>query len=502
MSKAFEELAPYLERAKAFEAALVLFEWDNATLAPEESGENTAPLIGVIADQYFRNLINDDIKGLLHKLQTEEEQKELTDLEKAIVKELKKSYEEMEAVPPEEYREFSELTTRASGIWEKAKEHGDFKEFEEILGRIVELRKKFIGYRYDASKYANPYDVLLGDFEPGFTVEKLDEFFGLIKQELVPFIKEILEKTKDVDKSYNSLSYSVDKQKEFSRFLADYIGFDFNRGVMAESAHPFTTNLHNKDVRITNHYYENNLESAMFSVIHEGGHGIYEMQVADELTNTIVGGGASMGMHESQSRFYENVIGRSEAFWKPLYGKMQKLYPEQLGNVSLDQFIKGCNKPEAGLIRTEADELTYSLHVLIRYEIEKMLFNNEIEVKDLPKVWNEKYNEYLGVTPKDDGEGVLQDVHWSGGSFGYFPSYALGSAVAAQIYYYLEKTMNFEEALEKGDLATIKDFLGEHIHQYGKTRTTNEVLKAMTGEEFNPDYYITYLKDKYTKLYL
>ena len=502
MSKTFDELAPYLERAKAFEAALVLFEWDSATLAPEESREATAPVIGVLADQYFRTLINDEVKDLLKKLETEEEQKELTDLEKSIVKELKKSYEEMEVVPPEEYREFSELTTRAAGIWEKAKENADFKEFEETLGRIVELRKKFIGYRYDANKHANPYDVLLNDFEPGFTVEKLDEFFDLIKKELVPFIKEVLEQSKDVDKSYNSLSYSVDKQKEFSKFLAEYIGFDFNRGVMAESAHPFTTNLHNRDVRITNHYYENNLESSIFSVIHEGGHGIYEMQIADEITTTIVGGGASMGMHESQSRFYENIVGRSEAFWKPIYGKLQEIYPEQLGEVSLEQFIKGINKPEAGLIRTEADELTYSLHVLIRYEIEKMLFNNEVEVKDLPKVWNEKYKEYLGVMPNDDAEGVLQDVHWSGGMFGYFPSYALGSAVAAQIYYYMQKEMNLDEVMEKGDLTEIKKFLGEQIHQYGKTKTTNEMLKAMTGEEFNPDYYITYLKEKFTKIYL
>ena len=502
MSKTFDELAPYLERAKAFEAALVLFEWDSSTLAPEESGEQTAPIIGVLADQYFRTLINDEVRELLKKLETEEEQETLSDLEKSIVKELKKSYEEMESIPPEEYREYSELKAKASNVWEKAKDNADFSEFEPVLSKIIAMNKKFIGYRYDEKKHANPYDVLLESYEPGFTVEKLDEFFGRIKTELVPFIKEVLEKSKDVDKSYNSLSYPVEKQKEFSKFLAEYIGFDFNRGVMAESAHPFTTNLHNKDVRITNHYYENNMESSIFSIIHEGGHGIYEMQVADKLTTTIVGGGASMGMHESQSRFYENVVGRSEAFWKPLYGKLQEIYPEQLGNLSLEQFIKGCNKSEAGLIRTEADELTYSLHVLIRYEIEKMLFNDEVEVKDLPKVWNEKYKEYLGVTPKDDAEGVLQDVHWSGGMFGYFPSYALGSAVAAQIYFYLKKTMDFEETLENGNMGTIKTFLREHIHQYGKTKTTNEMLKMMTGEEFNPDYYITYLKDKYTKLYL
>lgn len=502
MSKTFDKLAPYLERAKAFESALILFEWDSATLAPEESQEHTALIIGVLSDQYFRALINEEVKSLLKELKTEKEWEQLSELEQSIIKELEKSYEQMEAIPPEEYREYNELKAKASNVWEKAKEEADFSKFEPILSKLIEMNKKFIQYRYDETKHKNPYDVLLGDFEPGFTVEKLDEFFGLIKEKLVPFIKEVLKKAEGVDKSYANLSYPVGKQKEFCTFLAEYIGFDFKKGVMAESAHPFTTNLHNKDVRITSHYYENNFESAMFSTIHEGGHGIYEMQVADKLTNTIVGGGSSMGMHESQSRFYENIIGRSESFWKPIYTKMKETYPEQLSNLSIKQFIKGCNKPKAGAIRIEADELTYSLHVLIRYEIEKMLFNDEIEVKDLPNIWNEKYKEYLGVTPKDDSEGVLQDIHWSGGSFGYFPSYALGSAVAAQIYFYLKKTMDFENILENGNLEAIKSFLKEHVHQYGKTRTTNEVLKAMTGEEFNPEYYIGYLKEKYTKLYL
>ena len=502
MSKTFDKLAPYLERAKALEAALVLFEWDSATLAPEESQEQTASIIGVLSDQYFRVLINDEVKSLLSELKTNEEWEQLSELEQSIVKELEKAYEQMEAIPAEEYREYSELKAKASYIWEKAKEEADFSQFAPILEKLIAFNKKFIQYRYDSSKFNHPYDVLLGDFEPGFTVERLDEFFGLMKEKLVPFIKEVLKKAENVDNSYAELSYPIEKQKEFCKFLAEYIGFDFKKGVLAESAHPFTTNLHNKDVRITSHYYENNFESAMFSTIHEGGHGIYEMQVADKLTSTIVGGGSSMGMHESQSRFYENVIGRSESFWKPIYKKMQELYPKQLSNVSIEQFIKGCNKPKASLIRTEADELTYPLHVLIRYEIEKMLFNDEIEVSNLPTVWNEKYKEYLGVTPKNDSEGVLQDIHWSGGSFGYFPSYALGSAVSAQIYFYLKKVMDFEDTLEKGNLETIRRFLGEHIHQYGKTRTTNEVLKAMTGEEFNPEYYIEYLKQKYSKLYL
>lgn len=501
MSKTFEKLDHYLEKCKALNAALILFDWDGATLAPEEGDENTSKFIGALSDLYFSNLINDEVKDLLAQLEQEKEQSELTENEKAIVREIKNSYEKLEAIPQEEYRAFSELKAKATSIWEKAKEKGDYQAFRPTLEELIKYSKKFVGYRKDETKHKNPYDVLLSDFEPGFDVEQLDEFFQLIKDELVPFMKEILEKTKDIDKSYNEKTFDIDKQKELSRFLAEYIGFDFEKGVLADSAHPFTTNLHNKDVRITNHYYENNLESGIFSVIHESGHAVYELQVGDDITMTVVGEGTSLGMHESQSRFFENVIGRSELFWKPIYNKLQETFEEQLKDVSLEQFIKGSNKPEAGLIRTEADELTYPIHVLIRYEIEKMIFNDEVEGEDLAKVWNEKYKEYLGVTPKDDKEGILQDIHWANADFGYFPSYAIGSAVAAQIYYHLLKVMPLDEYLEQGNIKAIRDYLGEHIHKYGKMKNTNELLKQMTGEEFNPSYYIKYLKEKYTKLY-
>ncbi len=346
------------------------------------------------------------------------------------------------------------------------------------------------------------YDAMLDENEEGILTRELDIFFEKIKETVVPLLKKVVAKNDTVNKDYNSRHFPVERQKEFCRFLAEYIGFDFNRGVMAESAHPFTTNLHNHDVRITNHFYENNLESAMFSVIHEGGHALYELGVDDALTLTPVGGGTSMGVHESQSRFYENILGRSEAFWKPLFGKLQENYPEVLSGVDLKDFIRGINKAEPGPIRTEADELTYPLHIIIRYEIEKMLMEDLISVDELPRVWNEKYKEYLGVTPKNDTEGVLQDVHWSGGAFGYFPSYAIGNAVAAQIYAYMHNEVNVKECLEKGNLIPIREYLREHIHCFGSTKNMNELLIAMTGEPLNAEYYTKYLTEKYTKLYL
>ena len=331
-------------------------------------------------------------------------------------------------------------------------------------------------------------------------MENLDRFFGILKEELVPFLKQVTESKKIIDDGFLTGDYPEEKQEKLGRFLAGYVGFDFDKGVMAVSAHPFTTNLHNKDVRITTHYTDR-VDSSLFSVIHEAGHGIYELGIRDDLTLTPVGQGASMGMHESQSRFFENIIGRSPAFWAPIYGKVREMFPEQMGNVDLDQFVEAVNKVEPGLIRTEADELTYSLHVLIRYEIEKQLIEEDLDVEMLPQLWADKYEEYLGVRPENPAQGVLQDIHWSQGSFGYFPSYALGSAFGAQLYYHMKQEMDFEGLLEQGKVDVIREYLRENIHQYGKLKDSRTILKDVTGEDFDPKYYVRYLKEKYGKLY-
>lgn len=500
MSELFEQLKPYIERSEALGSALTLFSWDNETLAPSAASENTSKLIGTLASEQYNVMINDTVSGLLKQLSSAQEQEKLTELEKAIVKKWKKVFDNMEKIPPEEYRANSELLARAGAIWADAKENNDFAAFAPTLKEIISYQKKFA--EYTKKPGMSLYDTLLNEYEEGVLTSQLDEFFGKLRAAIVPLLKKVTAQNDRINKDYNTRHYPADTQRNFCRFLAGYIGFDFTRGAIAESAHPFTTNLHNKDVRITNHFYENNLESAMFSVIHEGGHALYEMGVADELTLTPVGGGTSMGVHESQSRFYENVLGRSEAFWKPLFGRLKETYPEQLADVSLEQFILGINKAEPGPIRTEADELTYPLHIMVRYEIEKLLMEDKITVEELPRVWNEKYQEYLGITPKNDREGVLQDVHWSGGMFGYFPSYAIGNAVAAQLFHYMHKEVPVKECLESQNLSPILDYLRKNIHRYGSTKNMNELLMEATGEPLNADYYIDYLTEKYTSLYL
>lgn len=498
MNQTYKELMNYIKKAMAYREALTLLEWDSETLAPEESIEYTSKTIGIISGEYFNTLINKEVKALLEELSKEEVQTTLTFNEKAIIKNLNKTYEQMENIPVEEYTNYRELTAKASGIWSKAKKNNAYSDYSPTLKQIIEYQKKFAGYRKKDGQQL--YNILLDDFEEGFTIEKLDVFFDKMKASIVPLLKKITEKA-EIDKTYNHLTYNADKQREFAHYISEYVGFDFKKGVLAESAHPFTTNLHNHDVRITTHIHKNNLESSIFSVIHECGHGIYEMNIDDEITQTPVGGGSSMGVHESQSRFFENMLGRSEAFWVPVYSKLQGTFREQLENISLTQFIKGINKAKPGLIRTEADELTYSLHILIRYEIEKMIFNDEVTVEELPVIWNQKYKEYLGIEPSRDSEGILQDIHWSGGSFGYFPSYAIGSAVAAQIYHHMEKVLPIKQYLLQGNISPIKDFLREQIHKYGATKNTSELLTHMMNEDFNADYYVNYLTEKYTDLY-
>ena len=495
MAKSYDKLKTYMDKAMAIKTAMTLFEWDNETLAPKEAGELTSHVIGVLSGEYFQAVTCDEMRKLLKQCG---EEGGLSQAEAANVRELSQELEQIECIPQDEYQDFARLTARATSVWAKAKQEQDFDAFAPTLKKVIDYQKKFAGYRKKNGKKL--YDVMLDDYEKGFSMENLDEFFSLMKKELVPFLKQVVDDGKQIDDSFLTGDYSEEKQEKLGRFLAAYVGFDFDRGVMAVSAHPFTTNLHNKDVRITTHYTDC-MDSSLFSVIHEAGHGIYELGIRDDLTLTPAGQGASMGMHESQSRFFENIIGRNRAFWVPIYKKVQEMFPEQLGDVNLDRFVEAINKVTPGLIRTEADELSYSLHVLIRYEIEKMLIEENLDVEKLPEIWADKYEEYLGIRPENPAQGVLQDIHWSQGSFGYFPSYALGSAFGAQLYYHMKKTMDFEGLLEDGKVGVIREYLRENIHQYGKLKTSRQLLKDITGEDFNPEYYVRYLKEKYKKIY-
>lgn len=495
MKKSYETLNSLLERSMALQTSLILFEWDNETLAPEDAGSYTNRVIGVLSEEYYRIMTGDEMGKAIEACEKDDN---LSDLEQAIVKAAKEAREDLICIPSQEYRENAQLIADAVRIWTKAKKSEEFDSFAPTLEKVIDFKKKFASYRKKDDQKL--YDVMLNEHEKDFNSELLDEFFSQLKKEIVPLLKEITEHGKEIDDSFLTGGYPVEKQKEMAEFLAEYVGFDFKKGVLSESAHPFTTNLHNHDVRITTSYHDR-MDSSMFSVIHEAGHGLYELGIGDDITQTPVGQGTSMGVHESQSRFFENIIGRKESFWEPIYGKLQELYPDKLNNIPLEQFVEAINKVEPSYIRTEADELTYSLHIMIRYEMEKMIVEEDIDLKKLPDIWADKYEEYLGVRPDKASMGILQDIHWSQGMFGYFPSYALGNAIGAQLYYHMQKEMDFDELLRNEKIDVIREYLRENIHQFGKLKTSRELLKDITGEDFNPDYFIRYLKEKYRKLY-
>ena len=494
MNQSFEKLQNQLEKAMALQTAMVLFEWDNETAAPKEAAERTAAVIGSLSSQYLDIMTGEKLKTALEECSGQ--MSEMTEVEQAIVRETKEEVEKLERIPADEYRSFAELTARATGIWADAREKKDFSLFAPVLKEIVDYQKRFASYQ--AKEGQKLYDVMLDNYEKDFGMKELDEFFRVVKEGIVPLLKESAKRSEQIDDSFLSAGYTEEQQEKAARFLAEYVGFDFDRGILAVSAHPFTTNLHNKDVRITTHYLDR-IDSSIYSVIHESGHAVYELGIRDDLTQTPAGQGASMGMHESQSRFFENIMGRNRNFWVPIYGNMQEIFGSPLKEVSLDDFLAAVNKTIPGLIRTEADELSYCLHVLVRYEIEKLMIEENAEIDSLPELWNDKYEEYLGIRPKNDGEGILQDIHWSQGSFGYFPSYALGNAFGAQLYHKMKQEMDFDGLLREGRADAIREYLREHIHQYGKLKTSRQLLKDATGEDFNPAYYVEFLTERYGK---
>ena len=389
------------------------------------------------------------------------------------------------------------VVNEAETVWEKAKNENDFAAFAPYLEKIVQFNRRFAGY-YNAEM--KPYDALLNEYEEGLDMQTLDAFFAQLRSTIVPLVEKI-GAAEQVDDAFLFKYYPIDKQREFSDYLMEVMGLDRDVCGIAESEHPFTTNFNTKDVRITTHYYENALASSMYSVIHEGGHALYELGVDPDFDYTFLGGGVSMGIHESQSRFYENIVGRSLAFVKLIYPKLQELFPEQLAGVSAEQFHKAVNKAEPSLIRTEADDLTYSLHVMVRYEIEKQLIDGTLAVMDVPARWNELYKEYLGVDVPNDREGCLQDSHWAGGSIGYFPSYALGSAYGPQLLGVMEQELgSMEDLIADGKLAQVTAWLREKIHRFGCLYKPGQLFAQVCGS-FDAKYYTDYLTRKYTKLY-
>lgn len=493
-----ERFEALLKKMSAYEEAVSIMYWDMRTGAPKKGIPTRSEAVGVLSTELFKMGTSDEMENYLKELHNDREG--LSPILLKTLEEVQKNFDLSKKIPADEYQKYVVLCSESEAVWEEAKEKSDFQLFLPYLEKVVAMTKKFIGYW--GEKDGNAYNRLLDQYEPGLTTEIIDEVFGQLKETIVPLVKKIGAANNQPNTSFLFEKFPKEQQKAFNYKLLEQLGYDFDAGRLDETVHPFAMGINTGDVRITTRYDEQDFRSAIFGTIHECGHALYEQNFDKKLEGYPVADGTSMGIHESQSLFYEHFIGHHEGFWKYNFESLKEHSPAQFGNVSLEEYLRAINVSQPSLIRIEADELTYPLHIMIRYEIEKDLFNGDLEVKDLPKVWNDKYEEYLGIRPENDAEGVLQDVHWSGGMFGYFPSYALGYMYAAQLKNAMVKDLpQFDELCEKGEFAPILAWLTEHVHQFGKMKKPLEIIQDTTGEGLNAKHLATYLEEKYSALY-
>ena len=495
VSQAVEAMRNLEQTMAAYNHAMGVLYLDATTVAPSDTWEGRGKTMEILSKAIYDLTANPENSDLYAYLM--EHQDELDDQQRRELEVMKKNYDRMFKIPAEEYVAYSVLLNDAQAVWAKAKNDDDFEVFAPYLQKIVDSNRKFAGY-YDPN--LKPYDALLNEYEEGMNMKILDAFFTQLRATIVPLLEKIKAAT-PIEDSFLYKHYPVELQRIFSNYLMDVLKLDARHCGIAETEHPYTTNFSNKDVRITTHYHEDNLVSSMYSVIHEGGHALYELGADDRYNYTALSGGVSMGIHESQSRFYENIIGRSEAFVHGIYPTVSKLFPEQLEGVTEEMFFRAVNKVEPSLIRTEADELTYCLHVMVRYEIEKQLIAGTLQIAEVPQRWKDLYREHLGVSVPDDSRGCLQDSHWSGGMVGYFPSYALGSAYAAQMLHCMQEELgDIYAEVAQGDLSKVTGWLKEKIHTHASFKKPNALFTEVCGT-FDAKYYTDYLEKKYTALY-
>lgn len=494
MSKNYEAFKATMEKLKDIEAAISVMNWDMEIYMPKKSGSARSSQLATLSAIYHETLTDESFGNILSELLEEE----LTlDQKKNVIK-VKKQYDKELKFSTAFVKRRSKLISAAFQSWDEAKKNNDFSLYAPHLQALIELKReeaKIIGYK------DHPYDALIDQYEPGMTTKAIDDLFDQVRVKLVPFVKTLLEK-EPLDNQVFFKHYEHQNQWDFGIFLLKQMGYNMDMGRQDISSHPFTISFSPEDVRVTTRVKENDLSEMIWSCIHEGGHALYEQGLNMAYYGLPQGEAISLGIHESQSRLYENNVGRSEAYWNYNFPILQDVFPEQLNNVTSKDFYKAMNRVESNLIRTNADELTYHFHIMIRFEIEKMLIEGTLEVKDLPKVWNEKYKSYLNIDVPNDTEGVLQDIHWAHGGIGYFPTYSLGSFYAAQFYKQAEKEIpNLKNQLENGELLPLKEWLNENIHNLGGIYTSEELCEKVTGKRLDFNGFYEYAVEKYSALY-
>lgn len=495
MNTNYQHYHQLLKKVSDISFAAAVLQWDQETYMPPKGAALRAQQLATLAGLAHQHFTDEKFGKLLDELINDTS---LSEKELKNVKQTHKDYYKQKKYSTEFVEEMSRTVSETFQAWHQAKTNNDFKSYAPFLDKLLNLKKKeceLIGYKQ------HPYDAMLDQYEPGAKSEDLKVLFNDVKTNLVGFVKQIAQKPQNPD-AFMFEEYDEQKQWDFSLYLLQQMGYDFEAGRQDKSSHPFTTNLNAHDVRVTTRVNKNDLNEIIWSTIHEGGHALYEQGLPISEYGLPSGEYISLGIHESQSRLWENNVGRSLAYWEYNFPKLQAVFPQNLGDKTVLDFYKAMNIVKPSLIRTSADELTYHFHILIRFEIEMAIFEGNVAVKDLPDFWNAKYKEYLGIDVPNDTKGILQDVHWSHGSFGYFPTYSLGSFYAAQFMHTASQQIsNLEEKIKSGDLMPLLEWLRTNIHQYGKQYLAEELCQKISGETLNFKYFMTYAKEKYSFLY-
>lgn len=484
-----------MQKAADLNNAAAVLGWDQEVYMPPKGAALRGRQLATLAAAAHELLTSEGFGKLLNELS---ETDGLSDLETANVRLSLEDYKRNKKLPADFIEEMSLLTSESFNAWVDARRKNDYRLFAPCLGKMVTLKRKqasLIGYEH------HPYDALLDEYEKGANVAMLDRIFDGIRRDLSPLLAAIKSRPQVSNDCFHQ-HFPGQQQWDFGISVLKQMGFDFEAGRQDYSAHPFTTSFGPSDVRITTRADEDNFASMLWSCIHEGGHGLYEQGLPESQYGLPLGAPVSLGIHESQSRFWENCIGRSKDFWLYFYPALSLAFPQQLGHVDIDTFYNAANRVAPSLIRTEADEVTYHFHILIRYEIEKELIEGKLDTMAIPARWNELYEHYLGIRPPDDASGVLQDVHWSHGSFGYFPTYTLGSFYAAQLYKTAQSDIaQLAEHIRNGALNPLLLWLRSKVHVHGRRFTSEELCRQITGRDLDPAVFIAYAREKYSAIY-
>lgn len=480
-------------------SAISVLYWDQEVSMPKKGNELRAKIIGSLAGDLHNKFTAVNFSKMLAELKKKLDAGKLNDEESCIIREVWREFSREKKLPLGFVKELAETTSKSQMIWAQAREKNDFNLFLPELKKIVELKRretKLVGYK------GSPYNALLDIFEPYANVEEIGMVFLELKSFLIPFLAKIKKSKVKINRNILEGDFPIEKQVAFNKFVASKLGFDFEAGKLEVSTHPFSTAFHPQDVRMTTRYSKKDIFYSINSTIHETGHSLYEQGIPMENFGSPLGESISHGIHESQSRLWENMLGKSEIFWQYFYPQLQKEFPQHFRKMKLNDFFKAINNVSPSLVRTMADEVTYNLHIIMRFEIEKDLVEGSIAVEDLPQIWNDKVKEYFGIKVPNDKLGVLQDVHWACGLIGYFPSYTLGNLYAAQFYASAKRDiLNLEKEVKKGQFGHILEWLRKNIHIHGKLFSADALVEKVTGEKLTSQYFIDYIKGKYSEIY-